>query len=201
MAQQRKCQGSVGAVKSRTLPSRSRFLAAAVTSCFVGTLQASNLPTGGIVSAGSASFNQVGNMLNVTNSNGAIINWNTFSIASGYTTRFIQTSSSSSVLNRVLSTDPSVLLGTLTSNGRVFLINPNGILVGRGAQINVGGFVASTLNLSDANFLANKLQFDATPGAGSVVNQGSITTPSGGSVYLAAPNVSFGSHGVPFQPS
>ena len=171
---------------------RTRLLSAAVASCFVGTLNASTLlPSGGVVAHGSASFAQAGNTLTITNSNGTIINWNTFSIGSGYTTNFIQSSASSSVLNRVLSADPSILLGTLTSNGRVFLINPNGIYVGAGAQINVSQFVASSLNLSDANFLANKLQFDANElgNAGTVVNQGSITTPSGGSVYLVAPNV------------
>ncbi len=174
----------------KCLRTRSRLLAAAISTCFVTGVQGANLPTGGVVAAGNASFNQIGNVLNVTNSNGTVINWNTFSIGSGYTTNFIQSSVSSSVLNRVLSADPSVILGTLTSNGRVFLINPNGIMVGAGSRIDVAGFIASTLNISDANFLANKLQFDATPGAGSVINNGSITTPSGGSVYLVAPNVS-----------
>ena len=182
----------------RTRLPRTRILAAAVSTCFstcfIAGVEATNLPTGGVVANGNANFNQVGNTLNITNSNGTIINWNSFSIGNGYTTNFIQPSVSSSVLNRVLSADPSVILGSLTSNGRVFLINPNGILVGAGARIDVAGFTASTLNLSDANFLANKLQFEATPAganpAGSVINHGSITTPSGGSVYLVAPNVS-----------
>ena len=173
--------------KTTNFRTRTRLMAAAVSACFTASVYA--LPSNPTVVNGSASFAQASNVLNVTNSNGAIINWNTFSIGANETTRFIQTSSSSSVLNRVLA-DPSVILGTLTSNGRVFLINPNGIYVGQGARIDVAGFVASTLNLSDANFLANKLTFDATPNAGSVINQGSITTPSGGTVYLVAPNVS-----------
>lgn len=166
---------------------QSRLLTTVISACFTTSPYA--LPTNPSVANGNASFAQVGSVLNVTNSNGAIINWNTFSIGASETLRFIQTSSSSSVLNRVLANDPSVLLGTLTSNGRVFLINQSGIMVGQGARIDVAGFVASTLNLSDANFLANKLQFDSTPNAGSVVNKGSITTPGGGSVYLVAPNV------------
>lgn len=174
--------------KTTHLRTRTRLLTTAVAACFTASAYA--LPSNPTVVNGSASFAQAGNVLNVTNSNGAIINWNTFSIGAAETTRFIQSSASSSVLNRVLASDPSVILGTLTSNGRVFLINPNGILVGQGARIDVAGFIASTLNITDANFLANKLSFDATPGAGSVVNQGSITTPSGGSVYLVAPNVS-----------
>ncbi|CAG4884872.1 exported protein of unknown function [Georgfuchsia toluolica] len=176
------------AKRTTHLRTRNRLLVTAVSTCFAVSAHA--LPTAPTVVNGSASFAQAGNVLNVTNSNGAIINWNTFSIGANETTRFIQPSVSSSVLNRVLASDPSVILGTLTSNGRVFLINPNGILVGQGARVDVAGFVASTLDISDANFLANKLQFDATPHAGGVVNQGSITTPSGGSVYLVAPNIS-----------
>ncbi|MFY9326722.1 MAG: MBG domain-containing protein [Georgfuchsia sp.] len=173
--------------KTTYLRTSNCLLATAVSTCFAVSAHA--LPTDPTVVNGSASFAQAGNVLNVTNSNGAVINWNTFSIGASETTRFIQASSSSSVLNRVLA-DPSVILGTLTSNGRVFLINPSGIYVGQGARIDVAGFVASALNITDANFLANKLTFDASPNAGSVVNQGSITTPGGGSVYLVAPNVS-----------
>ena len=138
---------------------------------------------------GSASFNQAGNLLTVTNTNGTIINWNSFSIGANETTRFNQASASSSVLNRVLANDPSVLLGTLSSNGNVWLVNPAGIMVGQGARIDVAGFVASTLNVRNEDFLAGRLNFGATPNAGSIQNYGQITTPSGGSVYLVAPAV------------
>ena len=89
----------------------------------------------------------------------------------------------------MLGSDPSALLGAMTSNGRVFLVNPAGILVGQGARIDVAGFVAFTLNLSNADFLANKLSFGATLNVGAIKNDGSITTPEGGSVYLVAPQV------------
>ena len=179
--------------RSRLIPRGfPSVMATAIATCFAATVSA--LPLAPTVVNGSATFAQSGNVLNVTNSNGAIINWNSFSIGAGETTRFIQTSASSSVLNRVLANDPSVILGTLTSNGKVWLINPSGILVGAGATINTAGFIASTLNITDANFLTNKLKFDATAvgnaGAGSIVNQGNITTPSGGTVYMVAPNVS-----------
>ncbi len=85
--------------------------------------------------------------------------------------------------------DPSQILGTMWSNGHVFLTNPNGILFGAGAQIDVAGLVASTLNLSNADFLAGRMRFTDTPGAGSIENQGNITTSSGGQVYLIAPDV------------
>ena len=164
-----------------------KTIAVAMACCFA--LNAHANPTGAAVVNGQASFATIGNTLNITNSPNAIINWQGFSINTGETTRFIQQSASSSVLNRVLGADPSVLLGTLTSNGRVFLINPAGILVGQGARIDVPGFVASTLNLSNSNFLAGKFNFDATPNAGAIQNNGTITTPEGGTVYLIAPQI------------
>ena len=167
---------------------RKRLIAAAISACFVSAPAWSN-PRAPQVVNGSASFNQAGNLLTVTNTNGTIINWNSFSIGANETTRFNQTSASSSVLNRVLANDPSVLLGTLSSNGKVWLVNPAGIMVGQGARIDVAGFIASTLNVRNEDFLAGRLNFGATPNAGSIQNFGQITTPSGGSVYLVAPSV------------
>ena len=100
-------------------------------------------PVGPTVVDGSASFSIQGNLLTVTNSPGAILNWHSFSIGQGEITKFIQQSSASVVLNRVVGLDPSSILGALQSSGREFLINPNGIVFGQGAQINVAGLVAS----------------------------------------------------------
>jgi len=145
-------------------------------------------PLNPTVANGSASFSQSGNVLTVTNSNGAIINWNKFSIAAGETTHFAQPSASSSVLNRVLS-DPSVIHGTLSSNGHVWLVNPAGIMVGPGGRIDTGSFVASTLNIRNEDFLAGRHLFVDGGAAGDVINQGEIRTPTGGSVYLIGANV------------
>ncbi|MDP2144718.1 MAG: YDG domain-containing protein [Gallionella sp.] len=142
-----------------------------------------------MVVAGQAGFVTTGDSLVITNSPGAIINWQSFSINAGESTRFVQSGPTSSVLNRVIGADPSVILGTLTSNGRVFLINPGGILFGQGARIDVAGLVASTLNLSNHDFLAGRLDFVGDTLAGKVENRGSITTPSGGSVYLVGAGV------------
>jgi len=157
--------------------------------CVFAAGQAQANGTNPTVVAGQAHFSTLGSSLNITNSPGVIINWQGFSIGAGETTRFIQQSAASSVLNRVLGSNPSVILGTLISNGRVFLINPSGILVGQGARIDVAGLVASTLDLSNQDFLAGRLNFASNPLAGKVENQGSITTPSGGSVYLVGANV------------
>ena len=161
---------------------------AAVAACFIVAPALSN-PVNPVVVNGAASFNQAGNVLTVTNSNGAIINWDKFSIKAGETTRFEQTSASSSVLNRVLN-DPSSIYGTLSSNGRVWLVNPAGIMVGPGGRVDTAAFVASTLNIRNEDFLAGRHLFINDGSAKDVVNQGSITTPAGGSVYLIGSNVS-----------
>jgi filamentous hemagglutinin family protein len=165
-----------------------RLGVAAVAACFIAGPALSN-PVNPTVVNGTASFNQAGNVLTVTNSNGAIINWDKFSIKAGETTHFAQTSASSSVLNRVLN-DPTAIYGTLSSNGRVWLVNPAGIMVGAGGRIDVAGFVASTLNISNADFLAGRNLFANDGTAQNVINQGEIKTPSGGSVYLIGANVS-----------
>ncbi|MCX7157756.1 MAG: filamentous hemagglutinin N-terminal domain-containing protein, partial [Proteobacteria bacterium] len=170
------------------MTSRKRLIAVAIAACFASESTWAN-PTAPQVVNGTAAFAQKGGLLTVTNSNGAIINWNTFSIGAGETTRFNQASASSAVLNRVLGNDPSVLLGTLSSNGRVWLINPAGIMVGQGGRVDVAAFISSTMNVTNQDFLASRLSFLNTPGAGKVTNQGIITTPSGGSVYLVGPAV------------
>ena len=164
-----------------------RLGVAAVAACFLSTPVLS-LPVNPTVVNGAAGFNQTGNVLTVTNSNGAIINWQKFSIQAGETTHFAQTSASSSVLNRVLS-DPTAIYGTLSSNGRVWLVNPAGIMVGPGGRVDVAGFVASTLNIRNEDFLAGRNVFVNDSSAKNVINQGEIRTPAGGSVYLIGSNV------------
>ena len=94
-------------------------------------------------------------------------------IKAGETTHFAQPSVSSAVLNRVLS-DPSAIYGTLSSNGRIWLINPAGIMVGAGGRIDTAGFVASTLNIRNEDFLAGRKLFENPPGAANGINQGEI---------------------------
>ncbi|MBK8118811.1 MAG: filamentous hemagglutinin N-terminal domain-containing protein [Sulfuritalea sp.] len=159
-----------------------------VAACFIAGPVLSN-PVNPVVVKGTASFNQAGNLLTVTNSNGAIINWDKFSIKAGETTHFAQTSASSAVMNRVLN-DPTAIYGTLSSNGRVWLINPAGIMVGPGGRIDTAGFVASTLNLRNEDFLAGRNLFVNDGMPRDIINQGEIRTPSGGSVYLIGNNVS-----------
>ncbi len=186
---------------------RRNAAALAVAACFsaavVNPLQAN--PTNPTVVNGAAKFTTTGNLLSITNTPSAIINWGSFSIGASEITRFVQQSASSAVLNRVVGQTPSSLLGALQSNGRVFLINANGIVFGAGSQINVGGLVASTLNLSNEDFLAGRLRF--TEGSlantvantgNSLTNSGSITTSRGGNVYLIGSAVT--NHGIITSP-
>lgn len=152
-------------------------------------LPAIALPTGGEVSAGQAAISQSGGRMTIHQATPkAAINWQGFSIGAQESVQFVQPGATAIALNRVLGQDPSLVLGQLSANGQVFLLNPNGVLFGPGAQVNVGGIVASTLSLSDEDFLAGRYRF-AGAGSGSVVNQGAITATEGGYVALLASQV------------
>ncbi|MEO7007719.1 MAG: filamentous hemagglutinin N-terminal domain-containing protein, partial [Caldimonas sp.] len=153
------------------------------------------LPNGATVVAGQATVqNPTPTQQVVTQGSAkAIIDWRSFSIGAGEKVRFDQPSSSAVLLNRVTGYDPSSILGQMQSNGRVFLLNPYGVVFGAGARIDVGGLVASTLSLSNADFLAgryNLTSIDAAAPAqrGAVRNDGTISAPNG-TVVLVAPQV------------
>ncbi|HEX8404076.1 MAG TPA: filamentous hemagglutinin N-terminal domain-containing protein, partial [Duganella sp.] len=165
---------------------RRKLLALVVAAAF-GTAQAG--PVAPTVVHGAATFNQQGNLYSITNTPNTIIDWRSFSVNAGEITRFIQQGADSKVLNRITGQDPSMILGALQSNGKVFLINPNGVLFGAGSRVDVGGLVASSLAISNADFLAGKNHFSGGANAGKVGNQGSITTPAGGQIFLIAPTV------------
>jgi filamentous hemagglutinin family protein len=170
---------------------RSHFalkgLAAALTLAFGSN--AYSLPAGGTVSAGGASISGGAGAMTINQSTQNVaINWQSFSIGKTEAVTFVQPSSSSVALNRVLGADPSSILGSMSANGKVFLVNPNGILFGNGAQVNVGALVASTRNITDADFMAGNYRFAGT-GSGTVVNQGAIRA-DGGYVAMLGANVS-----------
>src|SRR5205814_5383543 len=111
--------------------------------------------------------------------NKAILQWDNFSIGSSAWVNFSQPSASSVALNRVTGTNPSEIFGRLTSNGQVFLTNPNGVLFAPSASVDVGGLFATTLSIADKDFLAGRYNFYNAGGAGSVINQGHIITANG----------------------
>jgi filamentous hemagglutinin family protein len=150
-------------------------------------------PLGPSVQGGSSTVQGVGTSTVTVNqqTDRAIINWQSFNIGTGETTRFIQPSSTSVGLNRVVGGEgASNIQGTLTANGRIFLINPDGILFGPNSVINTAGFLATTSDIKNADFMAGNYKFD-TPGkpGASIVNHGNITAADGGFAALVAPGV------------
>ncbi|NQW92501.1 MAG: filamentous hemagglutinin N-terminal domain-containing protein, partial [Polaromonas sp.] len=141
-------------------------------------------PAGGKVTAGSGVIFQDG--VNTTikqNSQNLAVNWSSFNVGAKEAVNFIQPSASAIAVNRIFDTNGSQIMGRISANGQVYLINPNGILFGQGSQINVGGLVASTLNVTDASLTTASRAFSGA-GPGSVVNQGSMTASEGGYVAM-----------------
>ncbi len=149
-------------------------------------------PVGGTVRAGDAQITGEGTSSTQIRqfSDRAVIDWRQFGIGADGQVVFIQPSSQAATLNRVTGAQVSVILGKLDANGQVLLINPNGIVFGGGAQVNVGSLIATTSNIGDANFMAGRLVFDQPGkfGAG-IFNAGALTARDGGLVALVAPHV------------
>lgn len=128
----------------------------------------------GTISSGTGSIAKQGNVTNVNQtSDKLIVNWNDMNVGAGETLNFNQQSKTAAVLNRVQSGNSTQILGALNAQGRVFVVNPNGVLIGSNATVNVGSLVASTLDISDADFKSGNYVFSGT-GKGKVTNQGTI---------------------------
>ena len=152
---------------------------------------ADTLPTSGRVTAGSATIGAPtnGTMTINQSSNRAVINWNSFSIGGQNAVNFNQPGTGSAVLNRVTGNTTSTIAGKLTGNGQVFLVNPNGIAITPTGTVEVGGgFVASSLNIRNSDFMSGNLSFSGTGGA--VSNAGSISVGTGGFAALLGGSVS-----------
>ncbi|WP_349741231.1 YDG domain-containing protein [Roseateles cavernae] len=148
------------------------------------------LPSGGSVVAGQAQLSQTGKQLQIDQSSHKLVmNWSSFDIGSQAEVKFVQPGSDSVALNRVTGGAASAIFGKLQANGQVWLVNPNGVVFGRGASVDVGGLVASSLAISDADFLAGRSRFEAGAVAGAVRNEGGLRAAEGGVVALIAPQV------------
>ena len=144
------------------------------------------LPTGGQVTVGAATINTVGNTMTVDQSSQrAAIDWLSFSIGAKSTVDFEQPNTAAITLNRVVGDEQSVIAGALHANGQVFLLNSDGVLFTKNASINTGGLVASTLNLSDADFMAGRTSFSSNGSKASLINLGAITADHGYVALLA----------------
>ncbi len=161
-----------------------------VVSALLGSaIIASAAPTGGVVTSGNATISQSGTTTNINqSSNKASINWQDFSIKSNETVNFNQPNVNSITLNRVVGNEKSVIDGALNANGQVWILNSNGVLFSKDAKINTAGILATTAQLSDADFQAGNYNFKNATG-NSVVNLGTIEVSEGGYVVLASNEV------------
>ncbi|EIO3283123.1 hypothetical protein LQI46_005055 [Salmonella enterica] len=168
------------------------FMTGLVISMLPGmALAAPDLPAGGQIVAGQGSISSGGNQMTIhQGSHGLVTNWNSFDIGKNHTVQFVQPDSSAVALNRVTGGHESQILGTLTANGQVMLVNPAGVMFGKGAKVNTAGMLASTKNISTDDFMAGRYTFSggSHPGA-EIINQGSLTTTKGGYIVLVADRV------------
>ncbi len=143
-------------------------------------------PQGESVVAGTATFDRsTPNTLTInTTSNNTIINYNSFSIAANESTRINQPGASSAVLNRVVGVNPSEIYGTLSSNGKIFLVNPNGILFGPNSRVDAPAILASTLDITNDDFLKGNYNFFKNGGNSYIINQGRLAASPGGYIAL-----------------
>ena len=155
--------------------------------------QAYAAPVGGAVVGGRATITQGAALTTIQqSSNRAIVNWQSFGIGAGETVRINAPGADSATLNRVVGSLASHIDGSLLGNGRVFLVNQNGVVIGRDGVVNVnGGFVASTQNLSDSAFMsAGALNFSGDT-TGRIQVLGTVKS-SGGDIIVIAPKTEIG---------
>lgn len=138
------------------------------------------------VEAGSASLGVSGNVVTIIQGPKEVLNWDTFSIANGETINFSQPDTYSTVFFRLTGSSPTVLNGTLRSNGRMYLTNPQGFVFGANSLIEAAGLVVVAGDVSDADLLAGNFNFQSTDSYGSIVLNGRIEVVPGGSVQLVA---------------
>ncbi len=145
-------------------------------------------PEGGVVAAGQANISTPNATTTVVNqaSQNAVVNWESFNVKTNEAVNFNQPNAQAQILNRIYDQNPSQILGSINANGKVLLINPNGVFFNATARVSVGSLIASGLDISDSDFMSGKHHFinpNGTEG-GLVVNKGLIQASTGGSVSL-----------------
>ena len=184
-------EGTSGRGKRGRAGTATRVAAAILTLASMSALAggSSGLPTGAQIVQGSGSISQTANTLTINQATQKLVtNWQSFNIGAGNTVQFNQPSASAVALNRVLGGEVSTIQGALRSNGQVFLLNPNGVLFSSTARVETGGLLASTLSMSDADFMAGRYRLSGDSTA-SVINEGQILTRNGAGLALVAAKV------------
>jgi len=146
-------------------------------------------PSGGKVVGGKAQINQTGTTTINQSSNRSIINWNAFDIGQNEAVIHTMPSSDSAGLYRVIGGGgASQIEGLLQSNGNIFLVNPAGIIIHDGARVETGGFLATTADIDNQDFMQGNYLFNKPGQAGAaIVNMGSISVRDSGFAALVAP--------------
>ena len=177
------------ALETETASLQKRLLLGAAAIAFVVPTATYANPLGGAVTTGSASISTSSGKTSVNQkSEDVVIDWSSFNIGSGQTTQFIQPNAQAIAVNRIGSASASEIFGALDANGRIVLINGNGLLIGKGAQVNVGSLIATSTDGSDSDLLSGNFT-QAGKQTAWVVNQGQIVVGTNGVVALVAPSV------------
>jgi filamentous hemagglutinin family protein len=161
-----------------------------------GIGMSATLPQGGVISVGEGTIvNTNNNTLTIKQSTDKLgVNWQSFNVGADGQVVFEQPNSKSVALNRVVGSDGSAIQGKIDANGQVIIVNPNGVIFGKDAQVNVGGLVASTLNITDENFKSGSYTFKEGATTGEVLNLGKLEAAEGGYVALLGKSVK--NHGI-----
>ena len=160
------------------LKALSAFLAAVMFFWPVAPVMGRNLPSGWNVVKGQVTVTVNGKTMTVDQATAkAIVNWDSFDVGKGYTVDINQISTKAAMLARVVGANASEILGSLKATGGLYLVNPNGILFGSGAVIDVNRLIASTYDISNDDFWSGNLKFQGDSGA-SVVNRATINAES-----------------------
>ena len=148
-------------------------------------------PQGGNVTGGSGTINHSGNQTTIQqNSQNMAIDWSSYNVGVNERVLYNQPNSSSLSLNRILDNAPSNIQGRIDANGQIILINPNGVFFSPTSVINVGGIIASGLDMSSDDFMNGDYIFKHIPGTeGKVANSGLINAATGGHVTLLGKQV------------
>ena len=148
------------------------------------------LPTGGQVAQGSASISQSGAQMDINQaSHRAVINWQTFDVGANAKVHIVQPDQAAVLLNRVVTNKPSEIYGKIDANGQVILVNNNGIVFGKDGSASASSFTATTLDISDKDFMDGKDRFSSNGSHGEIVNHGTIEAKNGGYVALLGAKV------------
>ena len=198
------CFKNIVSGKERIKMKNRQRLGKTTVAIVVSTLAFSNcawgLPQGGTVVTGNGSYTSSGNQMDITGTGNVSVKWDSFNVAAGETVNF---KNMNAILNYVTGRQGSEIFGALNGQGvHVFLINPNGILFGKTAQVNVGSLTASTKSLSDVDTALQNFKNSAgisdfgIAGTAELVNMGKLEADTlrfeGSRIVLDTDNIKLG---------